>query len=51
MGTQKATQKKWENVKLPSYLVEKLRANKEKTLIPINKFIENAVIEKLKRRK
>jgi hypothetical protein len=54
MGTQKNTKRKskeWENVKLPAPLVEKLRKHKKTNLIPIGKFVEIAVLEKLEQSK
>lgn len=54
MKTQKRSKKHipdWENVKLPGLLVEELREHKKKTLIPIGKFVEAAVVEKLEKTK
>jgi len=38
-----------ENVKLDTALVNKVRANKKKTKVPIGAFIEQAISEKLKK--
>ena len=39
-----------ESVKLESSVVEKIRNQKKKTAIPIGKFIEMKIMEKLKRK-
>ncbi len=39
-----------ESVKLESSVVDKVRDQKKKTAIPIGKFIEMAILEKLKRK-
>ena len=51
--TQKNTKKDndWENVKMRRKLVNRLRENKEKTFVPIIKFVEVAVLEKLEKQK
>ena len=40
-----------ENVKIKTQVVNLVRANKEKTRVPIGTFFEQAVMEKLKRQK
>lgn len=42
---------KYENVKLDKNVVALVRKNKIKTLIPIGKFIERAIMQELKKQK
>ena len=53
MATQKTPIKRegWENVKMRAWLVDLLRENKEKKDVPIVKFVERAVQEKLEKEK
>lgn len=41
----------WENVKMRGWVLKLLRENKEKKDIPIIKFVERAVLEKLQKEK
>jgi hypothetical protein len=41
----------WENVKMRKEVLALVRKNKEETFVPIIKFVEIAVLEKLKKQK
>jgi hypothetical protein len=51
MKAQKTTTKRklpdWENVKLPREFVDRLRKNRDKTMIPMGKFIVSVVSKEL----